>query len=225
MKILIVEDDDEISSLIEYYFTKDGYDVVSTSDGLEGLKLLKTTTFNLVILDVMLPNLDGINFTKIVRSMSEEYGTPEIIMLTAKTEIEDVICGLEIGADDYIKKPFDPRELLIRAKKLLNKKDRNLKKYKMFENIKIDEDKHSVSYSGAEVELSKKEYDLLLLLIKKQGVVINRHEILKEVWNSNYYLGDRTVDVYISKLREKIPILIECIKTVKGVGYRLEERG
>lgn len=225
MKILIVEDDDEISSLIEYYFIKDGYDVVSTSDGLEGLKLLKTTTFNLVILDVMLPNLDGINFTKIVRSMSEEYGTPEIIMLTAKTEIEDVICGLEIGADDYIKKPFDPRELLIRAKKLLNKKDRNLKKYKMFENIKIDEDKHNVSYSGAEVELSKKEYDLLLLLIKKQGVVINRHEILKEVWNSNYYLGDRTVDVYISKLREKIPILIECIKTVKGVGYRLEERG
>ncbi|MGL6154203.1 response regulator transcription factor [Cetobacterium sp. SF1] len=223
MKILIVEDDLEIQGLIGYFFIKEGYIVDTAMDGLEGLKKLKENKHDLIILDLMLPNLDGKNFTKIVKSM-DEYGNPKIIMLTAKTEIEDVLEGLELGADDYMKKPFDPRELVLRAKKLLNAVDTKEKQENKFLNITINEEKHKVFYDEIEIELSKKEFDLLLMLIKNKGLVISRDKILDRVWGSNYYSGDRTVDVYISKLREKLPILSEYIKTVKGVGYRLEEK-
>lgn len=225
MRILVVEDDKEIQELITYFLTKEGYEVDRASDGLEGLKLLKENKNELVVLDLMLPNLDGKNFTKIVRDISSEYGEPVIIMLTAKTEIEDVLDGLEIGADDYMKKPFDPRELVLRIKKFLKTTDREIKNEKYrFKDIEIDESRHIVIANGEEVELSKKEYDLLLLLIKNKDLVITRERILDKVWNSNYYTGDRTVDVYISKLRDKIPELSGCIKTVKGVGYKLEEK-
>lgn len=225
MRILVVEDDKEIQELITYFLTKEGYEVDRASDGLEGLKLLKENKNDLVILDLMLPNLDGKNFTKIVRDISSEYGEPVIIMLTAKTEIEDVLDGLEIGADDYMKKPFDPRELVLRIKKFLKTTDREIKNEKYrFKDIEVDESRHMVTVNGEEVELSKKEYDLLLLLIKNRDLVITRERILDKVWNSNYYTGDRTVDVYISKLRDKIPELSGCIKTVKGVGYKLEEK-
>ncbi|MDU1911956.1 response regulator transcription factor [Fusobacterium sp.] len=225
MRILVVEDDKEIQELITYFLTKEGYEVDRASDGLEGLKLLKENKNELVVLDLMLPNLDGKNFTKIVRDISSEYGEPVIIMLTAKTEIEDVLDGLEIGADDYMKKPFDPRELVLRIKKFLKTTDREIKNEKYrFKDIEIDESRHVVTANGEEVELSKKEYDLLLLLIKNKDLVITRERILDKVWNSNYYTGDRTVDVYISKLRDKIPELSDCIKTVKGVGYKLEEK-
>lgn len=225
MRILVVEDDKEIQELITYFLTKEGYEVDRASDGLEGLKLLKENKNDLVVLDLMLPNLDGKNFTKIVRDISSEYGEPVIIMLTAKTEMEDVLDGLEIGADDYMKKPFDPRELVLRIKKFLKTTDREIKNEKYrFKDIEIDESRHMVTANGEEVELSKKEYDLLLLLIKNRDLVITRERILDKVWNSNYYTGDRTVDVYISKLRDKIPELSGCIKTVKGVGYKLEEK-
>lgn len=225
MRILVVEDDKEIQELITYFLIKEGYEVDRASDGLEGLKLLKENKNELVVLDLMLPNLDGKNFTKIVRDISSEYGEPVIIMLTAKTEIEDVLDGLEIGADDYMKKPFDPRELVLRIKKFLKTTDREIKNERYrFKDIEIDESRHIVIANGEEVELSKKEYDLLLLLIKNRDLVITRERILDIVWNSNYYTGDRTVDVYISKLRDKIPELSECIKTVKGVGYKLEEK-
>ncbi|MGL6114778.1 MAG: response regulator transcription factor [Cetobacterium sp.] len=223
MKVLIVEDDLEIQGLIGYFFGKEGYIIETADDGLEGLKKLKEGKHELIILDLMLPNLDGKNFTKIVKSM-EEYGNPKIIMLTAKTEIEDVLEGLELGADDYMKKPFDPRELILRAKKLLNTVETKEKQENKFLNITINEEKHKVFYDEIEIELSKKEFDLLLMLIKNKGLVISRDKILDRVWGSNYYSGDRTVDVYISKLREKLPILSEYIKTVKGVGYRLEEK-
>lgn len=225
MRILVVEDDKEIQELITYFLIKEGYEVDRASDGLEGLKLLKENKNELVVLDLMLPNLDGKNFTKIVRDISSEYGEPVIIMLTAKTEIEDVLDGLEIGADDYMKKPFDPRELVLRIKKFLKTTDREIKNERYrFKDIEIDESRHIVIANGEEVELSKKEYDLLLLLVKNKDLVITRERILDKVWNSNYYTGDRTVDVYISKLRDKIPELSEYIKTVKGVGYKLEEK-
>ena len=225
MRILVVEDDKEIQELITYFLIKEGYEVDRASDGLEGLKLLKENKNELVVLDLMLPNLDGKNFTKIVRDISSEYGEPVIIMLTAKTEIEDVLDGLEIGADDYMKKPFDPRELVLRLTKFLKTTAREIKNERYrFKDIEIDESRHIVIANGEEVELSKKEYDLLLLLVKNKDLVITRERILDKVWNSNYYTGDRTVDVYISKLRDKIPELSECIKTVKGVGYKLEEK-
>ncbi|WP_294704296.1 response regulator transcription factor [uncultured Fusobacterium sp.] len=226
MKILVVEDDKEIQELIAYFLTKEGYKVDTADDGLEGLRILKEKKHQLIVLDLMLPNLDGKNFTKIVKGISSEYGNPIIIMLTAKTEIEDVLEGLEIGADDYMKKPFDPRELVLRVKRFFKEEKKEKvenRNYKVFD-LEIEDDKHRVMYKNEEIELSKKEYDLLLLLVQNKNLVITREKILDRVWNSSYYTGDRTVDVYISKLRDKLPEISECIKTIKGVGYKLEEK-
>ncbi|WP_319370961.1 response regulator transcription factor [uncultured Ilyobacter sp.] len=223
MRVLIVEDDLEIQQLVSYFFNKEGYEVETASDGLEGLRLLKKSKHGLVVLDLMLPSLDGKNFTKIVRELPEEYGNPGIIMLTAKTEIEDVLDGLEIGANDYMKKPFDPRELILRAKKFLDTGTKVSKKY-VFKNVVVDDDRHLVTENGEEIELSKKEYDLLHLLIRNKNLVLSREKILDKVWNTNYYTGDRSVDIYISKLRDKIVSISKNIKTVKGVGYKLEEK-
>jgi two-component system alkaline phosphatase synthesis response regulator PhoP len=171
----------------------------------------------------MLPHLDGMSFTDMVRSMPEKYGNPYIIMLTAKTEVEDVLKGLDTGADDYMKKPFDPRELLLRIKKLLGRNEKKNKVILNYKDITIDKDKYSIMENDEERELSKKEFDLLLYLIENKGIVLSREKILNKVWNSNYYSGDRSVDVYISKIREKIKSISPYIKTIKGVGYRLEE--
>ena len=225
MRILVVEDDKEIQELITYFLSKEGYEVDQADDGLEGLRLLKEKQHNLVVLDLMLPNLDGKNFTKIVKGISSEYGDPAIIMLTAKTEIEDVLEGLEIGADDYMKKPFDPRELVLRVKRFFKEEKREEVKRKYeFLDLVIEDDKHRVLYKGEEIDFSKKEYDLLLLLVLNTKIALMISEELNKIWKSNYYTGDRTVDVYISKLRDKLPEISEYIKTIKGVGYKLEEK-
>ncbi len=223
VKVLVVEDDLEIQQLISYFFQKEGYEVYSTADGLDGLKKVKTTKPDLVVLDIMLPSLDGKNFTKIVREMPEQYGDPKIVMLTAKTDIDDVLDGLEMGANDYMRKPFDPRELVIRSKKLMETTTKKDKKYK-FKSVVLDDSRHTVYESNTEIELSKKEYDLLKCLMKNEGIVMTRERILDLVWQSNYYSGDRSVDIYIAKLRDKLKSIAKDIKTVKGVGYKLEEK-
>ena len=232
MKILVVEDDKEIQSLIGYFFSEEGFEVSLACDGMEGLKKIKNENFDLLVLDRMLPNLDGEAITKLVRDMPEIYGTPKIIMVTAKTEIEDVLTGLKVGADDYLKKPFDPRELVARGKKLIEKNMREeakgkikvKNKKKIFHNLVIDEDIFSVKIDGEEVEFSKKEFYLLLMLVINVGIVITREKILDTVWETNYSIGDRTVDVYIGKIREKIGELGSCIRTIKGVGYKLDAK-
>lgn len=224
MKVLIVEDDIDIRELVSFFMEKEGYEVLEASDGMSGLKLAKTYHPHIIILDLMLPYLDGINFTKMIKNSSEKYGNPNIIMLTAKTDIEDVLEGLEVGADDYMKKPFDPRELVLRVKKLLNKEIKAPTKQYSFKNITIDTDKHIILEGENEITMSKKEYDLLLLLIKNKGLVLTRDKILDKVWQSSYYTGDRTVDMYISKIRDKVKSISKDIKTIKGVGYKLEEK-
>jgi two-component system alkaline phosphatase synthesis response regulator PhoP len=155
--------------------------------------------------------------------MPEKYGNPFILMLTAKTEVEDVLKGLNIGADDYMKKPFDPRELLLRIKKLFERNDKKEENLLIYRDVEIDKGKYVVKEFNEEVELSKKEFDLLVYLIENRGIVLSRDKILNRVWQSNYYSGDRSVDVYIGKVREKIKSINPYIKTIKGVGYRLEE--
>ncbi|MGL5963357.1 MAG: response regulator transcription factor [Fusobacteriaceae bacterium] len=231
MKILIVEDDIEIQTLINYFFTKEGLKTETANDGVEALKKIRNSKFDLLVLDLMLPSLDGKNITKMVREMPEIYGTPKIIMVTAKTEIEDLLDGLEIGADDYIKKPFDPRELIIRSKKLLINTDNNTliknnknNKIHSFKNLHIDEDRFLVTIDNIEITLSKKEFNLLVMLVINRGLVVSREKILDSVWETSYSIGDRSVDVYIGKLREKLGELGDSIKTIKGVGYKLEEK-
>ena len=224
MKVLIVEDDTDIRELISFFMEKEGYEVFEASDGTSGIKLAKTYHPHIIILDLMLPHLDGKSFTQMIKKSEEKYGNPKIIMLTAKTDIEDVISGLEVGADDYMKKPFDPRELVLRVKKLLSREIKIKTNVYMFKNITIDNDKHLILEDKNEIPMSKKEYDLLLLLIKNKGLVLTRDKILDKVWQSNYYTGDRTVDMYISKIRDKIKSISKDIKTIKGVGYKLEEK-
>ena len=224
MKVLIVEDDIDIRELISFFMEKEEYEVLEASDGMAGLKLAKTYHPHIIILDLMLPHLDGKSLAQMIKKSEEKYGNPKIIMLTAKTDIEDVLSGLKVGADDYMKKPFDPRELVLRVKKLLNRETKvNTKKY-TFKNITIDTDKHLILEDKNEIPMSKKEYDLLLLLIKNKGLVLTRDKILDKVWQSNYYTGDRTVDMYISKIRDKVKSISKDIKTIKGVGYKLEEK-
>ncbi len=224
LKVLIIEDDVDIRELIGFFMEKEGYEVFEASDGMAGLKLAKTHHPHIIILDLMLPLLDGINLAQMVKKSPEKYGNPKIIMLTAKTDIEDVLEGLEVGADDYMKKPFDPRELVLRIKKLVNRGEKTITKQYIFKNIIIDTDKHIVLEDDIEITMSKKEYDLLLLLIKNKGLVLTRDKILDQVWQSNYYTGDRTVDMYISKIRDKVKTISKNIKTIKGVGYKLEEK-
>ena len=224
MKVLIVEDDIDIRELISFFMEKEGYEVLEASDGVTGLKLAKTYHPHIIILDLMLPNLDGKSFAQMIKKSDEKYGDPKIIMLTAKTDIEDVLSGLEVGADDYMKKPFDPRELVLRVKKLLNRETQTPTKQYIFKKIIIDTDKHLVLEGETEITMSKKEYDLLLLLIKNKGLVLTRDKILDKVWQSNYYTGDRTVDMYISKIRDKVKTISKDIQTIKGVGYKLEEK-
>ena len=223
MRVLVVEDDAEIRTLIAYFLKKEKYEVEVSDNGLDALKLLGKFKPNLVVLDLMLPNLDGLSFTDMVRTMPEKYGNPFILMLTAKTEVEDVLKGLNIGADDYMKKPFDPRELVLRVKKLLERQDKKDGDVLKYRDIEIDKEKYVVKEADEERDLSKKEFDLLTYLIENRGIVLSRDKILNKVWQSNYYSGDRSVDVYIGKIREKIKSISPYIKTIKGVGYRLEE--
>lgn len=224
LKVLIIEDDVDIRELISFFMEKQGYEVFEASDGMTGLKLVKTYHPHIIILDLMLPLLDGINLAQMVKKSPDKYGNPKIIMLTAKTDIEDVLEGLEVGADDYMKKPFDPRELVLRIKKLVNREEKAVTKQYIFKNIIVDTDKHLVLEDNIEIPMSKKEYDFLLLLIKNKGLVLTRDKILDQVWQSNYYTGDRTVDMYISKIRDKVKSISKNIKTIKGVGYKLEEK-
>ena len=203
---------------------KEGYEVLEAGDGMAGLKLAKTYHPHIIILDLMLPHLDGKSMAQMIKKSEDKYGNPKIIMLTAKTDIEDVLSGLELGADDYMKKPFDPRELVLRVKKLLNRETKISTQKYLFKNITIDTDKHLILEDQNEIPMSKKEYDLLLLLIKNKGLVLTRDKILDKVWQSNYYTGDRTVDMYISKIRDKVKSISKDIKTIKGVGYKLEEK-
>lgn len=226
MKVLIVEDDSEIRSLLEYFFNKEEYITLSTGDGVKALKIIKEEQPDVLILDIMLPSLDGISICNMIRKSPDKYGTPTIIMLTAKTEIDDVLGGFKSGADEYIRKPFDPRELIIRVKKLTDGKDTSSKEKELYiyKELEINMKKHRVLQSEIEIELSKKEYDLLLYLVQNEGIVITRERILDKIWDSKYYVGDRTVDVYIAKIREKVKTVAKDIKTVKGVGYKLKER-
>ena len=223
MKIMVIEDDEEIRTLIEYFLKKEKYEILSSGDGMEGLKMLREFKPKLLILDLMLPRIDGLSIAGMIKENPEKYGTPSILMLTAKAEIEDVIEGFKSGADEYMRKPFDPRELVIRVNKLVGKIEDEKRKVYVYKNVEINTEKHIITEDGLELELSKKEYDLMLYLMENKGIVVTREKILDKVWSSNYYSGDRSVDVYIAKLREKIKSLAKDIKTVKGVGYKLEE--
>jgi DNA-binding response OmpR family regulator len=226
-RILVVEDDPNLLATLKYNLVKDGYEVITAADGAEALEVARSDKPELIVLDLMLPQLSGLEVCRILR---KEMTVP-IIMLTAKTEEVDKIVGLEIGADDYMTKPFSMRELLARIHALQRRAGTGSQKPEVEpESIKIGDleiniSRHQVFYRNSPLDLTPKEYDLLLFLARHKGFVLSREQLLEKVWGYEYAGGTRTVDVHIRWLRQKIetdPRNPELILTVRGVGYKLE---
>ena len=215
-KILIVDDEKDILEFLGYNLRKEGYEVIEAKTGDEALQLVKNNTPDLIILDVMMPGIDGIETCQRMREMPKLKDTL-IIFLTARNEDFSQIAGLDAGADDYVSKPIKPKVLLSRIKAIFrrNQTQSNLESYG---DVEINYDTKQLKFKGKEQSLTKKEYDLLLLLCSKPGKVFNRDEILQYVWGGDVVVGNRTIDVHIKRLREKTSS--DYIKTVKGFGYK-----
>ncbi|GAQ94646.1 two-component system, OmpR family, alkaline phosphatase synthesis response regulator PhoP [Thermodesulfovibrio aggregans] len=226
-KILIVEDEKEIADLIAYTLKKEKFDVSVALDGETALKKLRENFFDLVILDLMLPKIQGLEICKIIRNNPEMQKTG-IIIVTAKGEELDKITGLEAGADDYITKPFSPKELLARTKAVLRRTIRAHSEQKIIKikEMVIDKEKYLVTVKGQPKRLSATEFKLLLYLAERPNKIFNRDHLLDAVWGQDIYVDARTVDVHIRRLRLKIeddPDNPEYIKTLRGVGYYIED--
>lgn len=228
-KILVCDDDKEIMEAIEIYLTQEGYEVVKAYDGQEALKVLKETPIDLLVIDVMMPRLDGIRATLKIR---EENNIP-IIILSAKSEDADKILGLNVGADDYVTKPFNPLELVARVKSQLRRytslgstvKNENEAVYTTG-GLSINDDLKEVTVDGEPVKLTPIEYNILLLLVKNQGKVFSIEQIYESIWNEDAIGADNTVAVHIRHIREKIEINPKeprYLKVVWGVGYKIEK--
>lgn len=222
-KILIVDDEEHICELIKFNLENGGYKTIVASGGMEALKMAKEERPKLILLDVMLPGMDGYDVCKEIRKNELIASTP-IIMITARGEELDKVLGLELGADDYITKPFSVRELLARVKAILRRTSvKDFDKYYVFGEISIDFERHEVLKKGEKVELTLKEFELLQMLIKNRGRVMTRDFLLDKIWGYEYVGETRTVDVHIRHIRQKIE---NCdkkpkyIETIRGVGYR-----
>jgi len=223
--ILIVEDDPDIAQLLEHYLRKAGHSVERLSSGSLVLPAVRHRPPDLVILDLMLPGMDGLLVCQAMRAEPATAAIP-IIMLTARGDESDRVSGLELGADDYVTKPFSPKELTARVGALLRRATRTPAPAGVlrYGPIVIDADRHHVAVDGQEVKLTAKEFLLLQYLLQHRGRVLSRDLLLTDVWGYQYTGGTRTVDVHIRRLREKMPVLAEAIETIKQFGYRLAER-
>ena len=226
-KILIVEDDTNLLTTLKYNLQKDGYDVITSIDGAEAVEIAQKEKPDLIILDVMLPKMNGFEVCRILR---REMIVP-ILMLTAKAEETDKVVGLEIGADDYMTKPFSMRELLARVRAMLRRAKMveptpiDEKALLKINDLEIDPARHIASLKNTILDLTPKEFDLLVFLARNRGFVFSREQLLERVWGYDYAGDTRTVDVHIRWLRQKIeanPQKPRCLITVRGTGYKLE---
>ncbi|MBD3299152.1 MAG: response regulator [candidate division Zixibacteria bacterium] len=223
-RILVVEDERDIAELVVHYLQREGYRASQAADGRTALSRAESELPDLLILDLMLPGMDGLEVCRRLRQSHRTADMP-IIMLTAKTEESDKIVGLEMGADDYIAKPFSPKELVARVKSLFRRLDRNEEPTPAYKYgpLVLDRGRFEVTDDGREVSLTAKEFGLLEALLNGRGRVLTRDYLLNTVWGYDYYGSTRTVDVHIRHLREKIPLLAEAIVTIKNIGYKLRE--
>jgi len=223
-RIVLIEDEKDIVELVRYNFRKEGFEVASFTSGKEGLEHLRRSPADLVLLDIMLPDLDGFEICKRLRAEDRIRSLP-VIFLTAKGEEIDRVLGLEIGADDYVVKPFSPRELVARVKAVLRRQARPAAKLEVIEvpDLRLDSRTQEVTVRGRSVELSTLEFKLLHFLASHPRRIFNREHLLDEVWGRDRFVTPRTVDVHIRRLREKIEAQAErpqFIHTVRGSGYR-----
>ena len=219
-RILIADDEPDILEIISYNLTKEGYEIHTAKNGQEAIEKAKAVLPDLIILDVMMPRKTGMEVCQVLRTLPQFQKTL-IIFLTAMSDESSHIRGLEIGGDDYVSKPISTKVLVSRVNALFRRvvkeeDDRTL----TIENMTIDPDRYLVSIDKVDIVLAKKEFELLYLLAAKQGRVFLRNEILSQIWGKEVIVGDRTIDVHIRKIRQKLGI--DCITTVKGVGYKFE---
>ena len=223
-RVLIVEDDRDIAALIAHYLEKAGHTAEIVPDGGRGLARARETPPDLVILDLMLPELSGLDVCKALRGDGRTAALP-IIMLTARSEESERIAGLDTGADDYIVKPFSPNELMARVRAMLRRAVPDVAKPQVLRcgPISVDVERHTVSNAGQNVRLTAKEFLLLQYLIEHRGRVVSRDRLLSDVWDYQYPGATRTVDVHVRRLREKLPFLEQALVTVQQFGYKLTE--
>ncbi|OIN94157.1 MAG: DNA-binding response regulator [Anaerolineae bacterium CG03_land_8_20_14_0_80_58_20] len=222
-KILVIDDEPSIINLVTAYLKPEGYEVYTATDGNAGLKAARVFKPDLIILDLMLPGMDGIELLSRLRRESDVY----VIMLTARTEETDKIVGLSVGADDYVTKPFSPRELAARVKAALRRlktgtgsgAERNVLSFK---HVRIDVGAHTVSVDDIPIELTSIEFDLLRALAENRGRVLSREQLLEKIWGSEYFGETRVVDVHLGHVRQKLGDQT-LVATVRGVGYRFDD--
>ena len=219
-KILIVDDEIDVLEFIAYNLQKEGYRTITAKDGLEAIRIARQEKPDLIVLDVMMPNLDGYTTAEQLRG-HKELRNSLIVFLTARNDEESELKGFHVGADDYITKPIKPKLLVSRIRALLRRKSSGIEADVIqIGNLTIDRERHLVKVKTEEVFLARKEFELLGLLASKPGRVFPRTEILNKVWGDDVIVGDRTIDVHIRKIRQKVGE--DLIKTVKGVGYKFE---
>jgi len=224
-RALIVEDDPDIVELVTHYLSKDGWEVEAVADGREALPLIRRHRHALVILDLQLPGVDGLALCAEVRR--DDVGQrAAVVMLTARGDESDRIVGLEMGADDYMVKPFSPKELVARVRAVFRRleagrRDAGPDDRLSFGPVEVDRERHLVRSEGRSVHLTAKEFALLVALLEARGRVLSRQVLLEQVWGYSYAEGTRTVDVHVRRLREKLPALAPYVLTVKSLGYRI----
>jgi len=223
-RILIVEDDTDIAQLVTRYLQKAGYDTEVAATGAEALQAITRGPHDLVVLDLMLPYVDGLEICRRVRGDERSANMP-IIMLTARADESERIVGLELGADDYLAKPFSPNELVARVRALLRRAQRGSPASRTitYGPLTVDTERHVVSVDGHDVTLTAKEFLLLEYFLQHRGRVLSRDVLLTDVWGYRYTGGTRTVDVHVRRLREKLPLLTDALVTVKQFGYKLAD--
>ena len=219
LKVLVVDDEERMRKLISDFLKIKGYETVEAGDGEEAIDVFfADKEIALIILDVMMPKMDGWEVLKTVR----EHSKVPVIMLTARTEETDELKGFEYGADEYISKPFSPKILVARVEAILRRSGVNQDEVVRVGGIEVDKSAHSVKIDGKEIELSFKEYELLLYFIENKGIALSRGKILNNVWNYDYFGDARTIDTHVKKLRAKMGTKGDYIKTVWGMGYKFE---
>jgi len=225
-KILIVEDEKDIRDLVQLHLEKAGFQTLLAKDGREAFQKVKESKPDLVVLDLMLPEMDGKEFAKLLKAREETKAIP-IVMLTAKSEEVDRIVGFELGADDYIPKPFSPRELVLRIQAVLKRAREPAKlapaQRLRMGDLEIDESNFEARLKGKPVELTKIEFSLLAQLLKSKGRLQTREALLEKVWGFDSYGDSRTIDTHLSRLRQKLGKMGERIETVRGMGYRFKD--
>ena len=218
--ILVVDDESRMRKLIKDFLAQKGYSILEASDGEEALQVFEENQnkINLILLDVMMPKLDG---WSVLRQIRQDSKVP-IIMLTARGEEQDELFGFELGVDEYISKPFSPKILVARVEAILKRTNQDVKEVKDYGGIEIDKEGRTVKVDGKPIELSLREYELLIYLVENENIALSRDKILNNVWNYDYYGDSRTIDSHIKKIRHKLGKKGKYIQTMRGIGYKFE---